>query len=80
MGDGQTNERLFQVLMNTLQELWVMKDRQIVLERVLEESGINIAEAVERLQPDAELTAELDAERRRFIDAVLEPIEDHDGS
>ena len=80
MGSTQTNERLFQVLMNTLQELWVMKDRQIVLERVLEENGINVADAVEGLQPNPELAAELDAERRRFIDTVLEPLQDQDPS
>lgn len=66
--------------MNTLQELWVMKDRQMVLERVLEENGINVADAVEGLQPNAELAAELDAERRRFIDTVLEPLQDGDAS
>lgn len=77
---SQQDEKLFQVLMNTLQELWVMKDRQIILERVLEDSGINVIEATERLQPDADLAAELDAERRRFIDTVLEPLQGNDGS
>lgn len=77
---SQQDEKLFQVLMNTLQELWVMKDRQIILERVLEDRGINVTEAAERLQPDADLTAELDAERRRFIDTVLEPLQGNDGS
>ena len=57
-----------------------MKDRQLILERALEDSGINVTEAVERLQPDADLAAELDAERRRFIDAVLEPLQDNGGS
>lgn len=73
-GEPQETGPLFQVLMNTLQELWVLKDRQIILERVLEDSGINVAEAVERLQPDTELAAELDAERQRFLDTVLEPL------
>lgn len=76
----QENSTLFQVLMNTLQELWVLKDRQMILERVLEDNDINVAEAVERLQPDADLAAELDAERRRFIDTVLEPLQGNDGS
>ena len=77
---SKSNERLFQVLMNTLQELWVMKDRQLILERILDDRGINVTEAVERLQPDAELTAELDLQRKRFIDSVLEPLQDNDGS
>lgn len=76
----QPNDKLFQILMNTLQELWVLKDRQIVLERVLDEAGINVTEAVERLQPDTDLAAELDAQRKRFIAAVLEPMQDNDGS
>ena len=76
----QENSTLFQVLMNTLQELWVLKDRQMILERVLEDNDINVAEAVERLQPDADLAAELDAERRRFIDTVLEPLQGNSDS
>ncbi len=68
------DDTLFQVLLNTLQEVWVMKDRQMILERVLEESGVNVTETVERLQPDAALSARLDAERKRFLDKVLEPL------
>ncbi len=65
---------LFHVLLNTLQEVWVMKDRQMVLEQVLQDNGIDITEAVERLQPDPALSARLDAERKRFLDKVLEPL------
>ncbi len=68
------DDTLFQVLLNTLQEVWVMKDRQMILERVLEDNGVNVTEAVERLQPDAALSARLDAERKRFLDKVLEPL------
>jgi hypothetical protein len=65
---------LFHVLLNTLQEVWVMKDRQIVLERVLEDNGIDVTAAVERLQPDAALSARIDAERKIFLDTVLKPL------
>ncbi len=65
---------LFQVLLNTLQEVWVMKDRQMVLEQVLKDNGIDVTEAVERLQPDPALSARLDAERKHFLDKVLEPL------
>ena len=64
---------LFQILMNTLQELWVIKDRQMILEKVLEDQGIEVTEAIERLQPDPELAGRIDAERKRFLDTVLEP-------
>ena len=77
---NQDNSTLFYVLMNTLQELWVLKDRHMVLERVLQDHGIDVTEAVERLQPDPDLTAKLDAERKRFLETVLEPLGPSDDS
>ena len=74
MTGNQDNATLFHILMNTLQELWVLKDRQMVLEQVLQDNNIDVTAAVERLQPDAELTAKLDAERKRFLEAVFEPV------
>lgn len=74
MSTPKDDNALFHVLVNTLQEVWVLKDRQIVLEKVLEDNGINVSEAVERLQPDAALSEKLAAERKRFLDTVLEPL------
>ena len=73
MSDSARENVLFQILMNTLQELWVLKDRQMILERVLKEQGIDVADAINRWQPDDEQKALLDSERKRFLETVLEP-------
>jgi hypothetical protein len=55
-------------LVTLARELWVTKDRQIVLEHMLAQSGV-IAK-VGAYQPDAALTARLAQERTLFIDAL----------
>ncbi len=52
-------------------ELWIMKDRQRVLEALLARHGILAPEAVSAWQPDAALQAELDRECRAFLDRLL---------
>ena len=52
-------------------ELWVLKDRQRVLEELLASRGIVAAQAVANHQPDAALQAQLDAECRTYIDRLL---------
>lgn len=52
-------------------ELWVTKDRQRVLEAVLEERGIAVAEAIRDYRPDEALAAELKAERDRFTQSLI---------
>jgi len=53
-------------------ELWVTKDRLRVVEAVLAERGLDISAAVDNYQPDVELTAEMDAERQRFIAEIMQ--------
>ncbi len=48
-----------------------MKDRQLVLERVLDERGIDVSEAVDLYQPDAETQAEMDKMRQKYVDGLL---------
>lgn len=64
-------DRLGQAIMTLTQELWVTKDRQRVLEALLEEAGIVAPGAIDRHAPDTALSEQLDTERRRLIDAVL---------
>ena len=71
-------EAMFEILMNTVQELWVIKDRQAILEKVLEERGIDVTDTVERYQPDAEFEKALAAERQRFLAGILKPVASDD--
>jgi hypothetical protein len=52
-------------------ELWMLKDRQLVLENALGRRGIAVQELVEREPPDAAFDAALAAERRRFVGEVV---------
>jgi hypothetical protein len=77
MGDSNRNlqpediDRLGQALLTLTRELWVVKDRVRVLEAALAQAGVLGSDAVNQLQPDAALQAELAAERARLIDTVL---------
>ena len=55
-------------LITLARELWVTKDRQIVLENMLQKKGL--IEDVGALQPDEALIAKLAEERNRFIQSL----------
>lgn len=65
---------LGQAVLVLARELWVVKDRQRVLEAVLDANGIPVSEAVRDHQPDANLAAALQAERDRFTRAVMQAL------
>ena len=65
-------DRLGQALVTLARELWVLKDRQRVLEAALAEAGVVPAGAVDSWQPDTGLSEELATERRRLIDGLIE--------
>lgn len=52
-------------------ELWVTRDRQFVLEEVLEAKGIAVAEAVRDHRPSVALAERLRAERERFTESLM---------
>jgi hypothetical protein len=52
-------------------ELWVVKDRQRVLETLLAENGIVAPGTIADHQPGPALAAELDTERKRYTDALM---------
>lgn len=51
-------------------EIWVLKDRQAVLEAVLAEEGIAV-DRIDPYQPDAAMTERLHSARQQLIDNVL---------
>ena len=67
------DERLDGLLrMNTelLSELWILRDRVMVLERILEEKGLLDAQAVSNYVPSGEFADELQQERDRLVRRV----------
>ncbi len=73
MSSQSVDKATFQVVLNLMHELWVVKDRAAVLEQALAEAGVDVADKVDRMQPDAALTERLDEERKAFISRVLAP-------
>lgn len=64
-------DKLTQALLYVASELWVARDRQVVLERVLAESGSDAPALVDAYRPDDALAAKLAAEREAFIASIL---------
>jgi hypothetical protein len=64
-------DHLGEALIALTQEVWVLRDRQKVLEKLLLNAGVLDAKALDSFQPDAEMKAMLDMERQQLVDTVL---------
>ena len=64
-------DKLTQALMHVAGELWVVRDRQAVLEQLLVDGGINAPTMIDNYRPDTELAQSLEAEREAFIARIL---------
>ena len=64
-------DRLGQALINLTKELWIVKDRQRVLEAALADAGLLDKIAIDAYQPDETLATELKTERQKLIDGVI---------
>lgn len=64
-----------QLALMLAKELWVLKDRQLVLEAVLTKQGIPVHELVERYQPGEADRQAIDAARKRFAADVVAALE-----
>ena len=64
-------DHLGRALIALTKELWIVKDRQRVLEAALVDAGLLDNVAVDAYQPDAKLEIELKAERQKLIDGVI---------
>lgn len=69
---SQDVHNLGKVVLTLTSELWLMRDRLMVLEHVLETKGLDVATLVDSHVPDADLQAKLDAERKRLTQAVMD--------
>jgi len=64
-------DRLGQALLTLTKEVWVLRDRQRILEALLEKNGSVDTAALETFEPDTELADTLATERRELIERVL---------
>ena len=63
---------LGEALLALARELWVTKDRLLVLEKILAEQGQLADDAVATYQPSKEFKQQLTQERDRFVNNVLQ--------
>ena len=68
-------DQLGKALITLAQELWIVKDRQRVLEAALAAKGLTSSEVLDGWEPDAALTAMLEQDRSALIDALLNAME-----
>ena len=54
-----------------LAEIWIVKDRQAILEQVLARHDIAAPEAVEQFEPDGKFKAQLDRERQAWVRGMV---------
>jgi|DEB0MinimDraft_10_1074344.scaffolds.fasta_scaffold133417_2 NAD(P)H-nitrite reductase large subunit len=63
-------DKVGQALLTVTQELWALRDRQMVTEEVLKEKGIDISEAIDTHKPSPELEAKLRDARTELVKKV----------
>jgi hypothetical protein len=52
-------------------ELWMLRDRQLVLEDALARKGVDVRDLIERSAPQGEAAKAIENDRRRFVGEVL---------
>lgn len=69
LGDGRLDD-VARMVFELTSELWILKDRTLMLEALLVENGVIEPDAVDRAQPDYEQSLALLAERRALVARV----------
>lgn len=64
-------DKLTQALFHLTGELWAMRDRQSVLERVLADAGIDAPAMVDSYRPDAAFAEVLASDREALVTAMV---------
>lgn len=67
-------DRLGQALLTLTKEVWVLRDRQRILEAALEDAGVLPVDAIDTYEPDATLKAALGDDRQRLINDLLDTL------
>jgi hypothetical protein len=69
--DGKINEDLARMVTELTSEVWVLRDRLMVLEHLLASQGVVAQGQLDEFVPDDELTANLQAEREALVARVI---------
>lgn len=69
--DGSDINNIGRALLTLTKEVWVIKDRMMVLEAILEQKGISVEEEIDTFQPDAEFEKKLSEAGQALVKNVL---------
>lgn len=69
-------DRLGLAIVALTRELWIVKDRQLVLEAILAKHGIDAKSEIEAFVPDAAISAELEASGSDLINHIIDALSD----
>ena len=69
--DDVVTDNVVEALMEMSALLWTVRDRQIVLEKVLAETGVDVTAAIEAHVPDAAETTERRAARVAMVQQIF---------
>ncbi len=67
----QDIDKIGEAVLSLAREVWVLTDRQMVLEQVLADAGVDVREAVNKYQPDDAFAATLAERRQAMIGEIL---------
>lgn len=73
--EASGTDELMSMVLELTAELWVVKKRLYLLERVAGEAGLPLTPGIESFEPDEAEMAELDDRRRQLIATVLRSLE-----
>lgn len=62
---------LARMLTEVASELWILKDRNMVLEKLLDEAGVLTPASIDAYVPDSATAAQIAAERSAFTARIL---------
>jgi len=72
--DSSADETVTMIL-ELMSEVWALRERMYALERVAEDSGLELTSKIEEWRPDEQQAAALDEQRMLMIRSVLRSIE-----
>ncbi|MCU0760198.1 MAG: hypothetical protein MUF07_13510 [Steroidobacteraceae bacterium] len=64
-------DQLARMMFQLLSEVWVMRDRMVVMEELLRRKGVASAAEIDGFVPDPELEQRLEVLRNELVEAVL---------
>jgi hypothetical protein len=69
--DDVVTDNIVEALMEVSALMWTIRDRQIVLEKILAEKGMDVSSAIEAHEPDEAETEERRVERDAMVQQIF---------